>query len=747
MLLFRRIEIINFACFEEVAIEPSIDPRKPLTLIRAENGSGKTTLLRAIRWGMYGEKGLPGDDTKQFSLHPAGWHPDKGGVETCVSIRFENDGSSRRHTEGKETNTAYHLKRTVKTISKELSHKDEVDFQRVGETAQLLVQGSDGSWQPHDTGVDSVIAELLPWDLRDFFLMNADEAADYVGGSENKMIQRKDVIDKTSFAVQALLGLDIFEKATHRVQKIAHDFQRDATKIINDNTLNLKQGELNSLRSTESEISQLIESRKGDKSDIEDRLLRARNDLEMMVGRGGANEELKKRLEENRANRVKALKQQHDAVRLLSGELSAIDLLGSLAAREVSYVCKELQPLYDDGSIPIAHLEFVKSLLDKGTCVCGEDLVRSDKHRRCVSDLISRSHQKKEQANHLARVLDAAKALSRYKNGQDWDDRCTEHEANISDLDNYINELDDSKRDIDLKLNAIDDHELQLKRTEIDMLEKQIQNMSKTLTLEEDKLKQIQTKRNELDGIIRGMQRGIREANRLTLCQSTAEMFEKILSVAYITIRDTQVSELGQEMNRLFARMAANVFDDKAEEGNLSKATIRMIAKVGLRPLDDERGKFEIFARNSRGRSMPPTEINGASRRILALSFVLALCKVSGTRAPLIADSLLNFMSGVVRTNTLRVTSKFASQPILLLTGSDLDSQNDVDLLNEFAGVTYTLTGQWQHEDFGGDVMNLTTKKQVSLVCRCGPREYCKICKRKGQAEISGWRFRQYEGL
>lgn len=747
MILIRRIEITNFACFEAVEIEPSVNPSKPLTLIRAENGSGKTTLLRAIRWGMYGEKGLPGDDTKQFSLHPAGWHPDKGGVETCVSIRFENDGSSRLHMEGKQTSTAYHLKRTVKTISREHSHKDEIDFQRIGEMAQLLVQGSDGSWHPHDTGVDSVIAELLPWDLRDFFLMDADEAADYVGGSENKMVQRKDVIDKTSFAVQALLGLDIFKKATDRVQKIAHDFQRDATKIINDNTLNQKQGELNSLRSTESKISQQIELSKIDKSDIEDRLLRARNDLEMMVGRVGANEELKKRLEENRANRMKALKQQRDTVRLLSGELSAIDLLGSLAAREVSYVCRELQPLYDDGSIPIVHLEFVKNLLDKGTCVCGEDLTRSAKHRKCVSDLILRSHQKKERANHLAQVLDAAKALTRYKNGEDWDDRCTEHEGNISYLDNYINELNDSKRDIDLKLNAIDDHELQLKRNEIHMLENQIQRMSKTLTLDEDKLKQIQTRRNELDGTIRGMQRGMREARRLTLCQNTAEMFEKILSVAYVTIRNTQVKELGQEMNRLFARMAANVFDDKAEEENLSKATIRMIAEVGLRPFDDERGKFEIFARNSRGRSMPPTEINGASRRILALSFVLALCKVSGTRAPLIADSLLNFMSGVVRTNTLRVTSMFASQPILLLTGSDLDSQHEVDLVSEFADVTYTLTGQWQHEDFGGDVLNLTNKSQVSLVCRCGPREYCKTCERKGQAEFPGWRFRQSEEL
>ena len=56
------------------------------------------------------------------------------------------------------------------------------------------------------------------------------------------------------------------------------------------------------------------------------------------------------------------------------------------------------------------------------------------------------------------------------------------------------------------------------------------------------------------------------------------------------------------------------------------KATIRMIAEVGLRRVPDS-NHFEIYALNARGRAMPPVEINGASRRVLALSFVLALCE------------------------------------------------------------------------------------------------------------------------
>ena len=182
MLLIRRIEISNFVCFDDISIAPSTNPKRPLTVIRAENGSGKTTLLRAIRWGMYGEQGLPGNPGS-FSLHPASWQPDSDGIETKVSILFETDGSDRHHLEGKPTNTEYELRRSVTTVRKEPASIGDPDFQRIHEDTQLLERDRDGSWAPNVHGVRRVIDQLLPWSLRDFFVMDADEAADFVGGS------------------------------------------------------------------------------------------------------------------------------------------------------------------------------------------------------------------------------------------------------------------------------------------------------------------------------------------------------------------------------------------------------------------------------------------------------------------------------------------------------------------------------------------------------------------------------------
>ena len=156
MLRIRRIGITNFVCFHEVEIQPSTSGENPLTVIRAENGSGKTTLLRAIRWGMYGEKGLPGNASR-FSLHPAEWRPDADGVETKVQILFETDGSSRNHLEGGAETTQYELRRSVTTVARQSSNPEEPDFRRINEEAQLLRREADGSWPPFEAGVDSVI--------------------------------------------------------------------------------------------------------------------------------------------------------------------------------------------------------------------------------------------------------------------------------------------------------------------------------------------------------------------------------------------------------------------------------------------------------------------------------------------------------------------------------------------------------------------------------------------------------------
>ena len=736
MFTIRRIEIDNFVCFHKLVIEPSTDAERPLTVIRAENGCGKTTLLRAIRWGMYGEPSVPGNSA-HFSLHPADWHPHDDPVDTTVRIEFETDGSSRDDPQESAGNTVYELTRSVTTLGQQPSRPGDPDFRRIDMRTQLTYRARDGSWHPHDAGIDVVVGQLLPWELRDFFVMDADEAADFVGGTENRVLSRREVTGKTTYAIRALLGLEVFKRASDKVRGLSREFGRRATRAVGSDDLNRQQEELDELRRQQEQLLLAVKQGTHEKEEVQTKLEEARDTLESAIGDIGALDQLQHRLKANRIRHQELTSRGKVAIEQYAGELQAIDLLSALSNRELEEAKGALQPLYDNDMIPVKHLGFVRNLLRNGVCVCGQNLSDGASHRTHVEEMLQQSTAQEERADYLAQVFDAAGGLQEIAQ-TDWEQRCNVRAEAITIVDDELSAIEDDRRDINAKLKEIQDVQVQTGRDKIDTLETHSRRINRELMTNELALEQKNDAVSDLDRRIDQQRKRQRAAYDQEACKDTADAVVRVLNLAYSTIESEQVKELSEEMDILFSRMAANVVDD-GSQGLDRKATLKMIAQVGVRPLDTNAEEFELYALNHRGRSMPPTEINGASRRTLALSFVVALCNVSNTHASLVADSLLNFMSGVVRTNTLEVAATCSTQPILLLTGSDLEAQTEVDTVHRFAGSTYTLTGQWQHGTQRGDVVNQNDARRVALLCGCGPRQYCRVCERVGQASMPSW--------
>lgn len=740
MIKFRCIEIQNFVCFDRLVIEPSTDEGKPLTVIRAENGAGKTTLLRALRWGMYGDRGLPGDDPTRFPLHPAWWDPNDSGVKTRVAVEFETDGSHRDDTTGRTTPTVYQLARSVITIYKSTEREDEPDFHRINEHTQLLKKKVDGIWTPYTAGVRSVVNQLLPWELCDFFFVDADEAADFVGGSENKQISRIDVIKKTTAAVHGLLGIDVFKDAAERVAKIAREFDVQATNAIGDTDLNALQSELSQLIDNREKLEKDIKHQYQQKTELEDCLAKLRRNCDQELKNMGSADQLRKRQVDNQQSMQEASKQKSKTINLLAAGLESAELLASLASSKVTYTYEMLHPLYEQGHIPLKYLNFVRDLLNSQTCVCGQDLTEGSTPRQLVKERIEMSSKEENRANYLGQLYDAAKSLVYHTDSQLWDDREI-LEVDLSNIEKRLQDLRLDKKDIDDDLDALDNDKIEVIRDEIETFEVQLDKYRRNIANDEAEKLSMKSPIDSLQKRINERQRRESATKEKRDARDLGKLISRIIEQAYSSIQSKQVRELSTRMNRLFALMAANVSADDFEEIQRNSASVRMIAEVGIRPVAHNPDDYEIYALNRRHRSMQPTEINGASRRVLALSFVLALCIESKTLAPLIADSLLNFMSGRVRRNTLRTIAENSKQPILLLTGSDLAESSEIETVSKYAGVTYTLTGQWDALDAGqgGDVVNWTDQRQVSVMCLCGPRQYCEICERAGQAGTPGW--------
>ncbi len=731
MIRFTRIELSNFVCFENLVIEPSQDPERPLTVIRAENGSGKTTFLRAVRWGMYGERGLPGDRTG-FGVHPTFWAPTDAGIETRVVIEFTSDGSTRHDIAPGTTNTRYRLVRTVRTIA----HDNDPDYRRINENAQLMFQSLGGAWEPHSYGIDLVIGQLLPWELRDFFVMDADEASEFVGGSEAMTISRSEVEKKTTYAISALLGINVFKKAASRVATAERSFGAKATKAVGDADLNEMQRRRDETRL---QIEELEKKKREDERalvNLQDGLARARERLGEELKGIGALEELEKRLAQNRLELNRANKDHEQALAALGAMLEAPSLLAKLARSQMAATVDWLKPMYDSGQIPQRHVGFVQGLLESGLCICGEDLSHPGSHRSHVKEQLAASEADAEHANYLGHVFEAARDLMQLADTSDWSADVEAAEVRLAGAEHWLSELNTDRADIDEKLEAADHSEVTLIQEEIGALEAQIIRLSAETAEHSNRLPGLRSEADALNKKIHVRQNNEIAAVGHRRAEDLAGVIYGVLTRAYETIENDQVDELSSEMNRLFATMVDNVTGDDTQDIRTGKETIRTIAEVGVRPVSS--GGFEIFAINNHGRDKPHIEINGASRRVIALAFVLALCSESQTRAPLIADSLLNMMSGAVRRNTLATTARKSGQPILLLTGADLEAESEVETVAHNAGATYTLTAQWHRE-----VMNLTDSRAISLVCECGPRQYCDVCEREGQANRPGWSKRK----
>ena len=738
MIRFRRIEIENFVCFDQLEFEPSIDPDRPLTIVRAENGSGKTTLLRSILWGMYGESGLP-SEAKNFGIHLAEWEPNDDGMRTCVKIEFENDGSTRSSTSAIREVTRYQLIRQVTTVRTTLPREGLPNFRREHESKELMLKTPEGRWEPHQHGVDAVIAELLPIDLRDFFVMDADQVVDFVGGGENKNIHRREVINKTTSALHSLLGIDVFKKTSKKMSKLAHEFGASAARTIANADLNNLQNELERLRKEHAEVSERLQGNLRAKADVEGKLEECNGQISDEAAGKGKLEVLDREKKSIKSSLSKLSAEREEVLGKLSLALESQDLLATMAIREITSTHELLKPLHDQGKIPQRHLAFVEELLAESTCVCGQDLSPTSLFRQRVENKLSEGRKDKDRADHLGNLYDSTRSLLDGERSIRWARGRKKLSSTIAQISQELENLGLQLKSNEKLLADSDSEKIQQLQAEKGLLEKMLEDLNRSIGADESRKPDLDRQVDSLEKKIDQRKRSEGAAKDHLQAERLAKLVNQVLGAAYDRILHQQVDELSVRMNRLFSGMAENVGDEELEDVAERRATLKMITEVGIHQVEDD--SFEIFARNRHGRLMPPTEINGASRRVLALSFVLALCKESRTDAPLVADSLLNFMSGTVRRNTLRITAQQSSQPILLLTGADLEAPSEIEAVNEYAGATYTLTAQWHAREAGsgGDVLRQTRERSVSLLCECGPRQFCDICEREEQANSPGW--------
>ena len=694
----------NFRLLKDVHLDFSTDKNKPLTVIRAANETGKTTLQHALVWGLYGSQALPGKG--QFTLFPADLIKTHKSVEVSVEIEFEDIQVERvGRSQQSYVKNKYKLTRTC--IEK--PSENEYSARRDAEQKTLFKITDTGSERILESEISTIIERALPLHLKDVYFTDGDSAMSFIEASATDAIKRK----RVQSAVQSLLGLNIVEDTIRHLTRLESDFSSESKKSgVND-------GEIDKLNDIITSCSEDIEEWETDKEEAQKILEKA--SMEKKKVRGKIDEILKKGNKEelvNERNKLKMdLERRKIEVNTSYASLAKIcygnSISRALLATHLQEAKENLQKLSDKKQLPKVHVPVLEELLTRELCFCGESL-ESASRRESIKKMIYSSQEadrKQEAASDLfyrIRSIDANSAENKWKEEYtEKSDYPTSLQSVVTDISNKLKDIDEKVSQInDVQLDGLKSVEAQLQKTilakssEFDTKTQSIKDRAEAKVLAERKLNQAMNKLGKHD----------KARKKWTLTNLTKQVFVDLKN----KLTQDELQKVSSEMNRIFLAMIGMNSEVTTNQARITKAELT------------DKFDIKVYSQNNHELN-PDIDLNGASRRAITLSFILALTKVSGVEAPNIIDTPLGMMSGYVKQSVLLNTIKEGAQSILFLTHDEIRGVEDI--LDRYSGRVFTLTNPAHYPI----MLNYKPADLDSGIirCECNHHETCEVCSRK----------------
>jgi DNA sulfur modification protein DndD len=710
VIQFIELELSNFAIYPKASFKFSTEPERPLTVIRGENESGKTTLMRAFLWVLFGADGIQEKSGSAYALRPV-WAPKGEAVETKVKLSFRQERAGK--------SVAFNLVRRLTTFDGATARLD-------ADKVVLSRQDPDGSFKPlSEAGIETLHGIIRP-EMRDFYFIDADKAVDFVGGSEGNhsdQLMRK-MIGKS---IRALLAVDELRNACSRVEGQRNSYIKEIAAHNKGSVgVNNQQG----LQRVEKEIERLRNDIPKAKDAFDQAAEKHRQADEQFSSMLASFERASKRsgeLTKYRKDRDRLNVQRRELIHQLGECVPGAGLAAALVAKSLKEVIGRLEPMKEKGHIPPHELDVIPRLVQRGMCLCGTPIVNGSQEAAELEKLLEKARTTERGARFLDGVLGMASAHRRTGNGAVRDDRITALKRELAELDPHVSELTRAIEKLEADITAEGGAQAEASEIKRDVGEKLAQRdlLREAWQRMQTELERYETERRSLQETIRAAAGRSEQVRALQASARAAEAVGAVLKSAYEHIERDQVDDVSKSMTGLFSEMIGST-----DEGLISSVGLRALGATASMP------EYELFARYQDA-DKPLKLINGASRRALSVAFVLALAEQTGSRVPLVTDSLLHSTSGEVRRRLVDflASGERVGQPIMFGTRADFQAPEVRSVLERNAGATYTLTAQ---SHVGVDVVRADPARQQSKqvsVCRCSPAEYCSICERVGDSK------------
>lgn len=672
----------GFRLLSGIELEFSTDPKRNITVIRAANESGKTTMLTALQWGLYGDDAL----TKGYSLRRMDLAPGQPAT-TRVEIEYEIDGRTGPKR--------YRLVRRVETHG----GRNERATSRV-ELYEVTAAGLDELPSPTNH-----IQQHLPSELREVFFTDGDRALSFIEGAKSAQQH------KVRAAIERMMGLSLLDATIEHVKTVERQlrnrFDKEAgnaeTRSIEeeiekiDNSIPVK---ATALQATKDKVSNLTEKRDQADRDLQDALS------------AGNREELSRDLVNAKRQRER-LEEQRKSTEKRQADLLSTELLSRhLMAKPFKKAGAILDELRQKGQIPNKTVPILEDRLEHSDCICGESLDGSTpdgaRRRKHIEDLIRDSREADDLRSKVSDLYYQARSLFAEKL-ESWSELYSVAFDERQRIAAVYKDIGENEAEIEAKLEKIPDVNVQRLREIKRTYEKQLRDEVVNETELTRDIKFLREKRTDLEKKFRTISAKVSKGEKIARELSVATDIRMVVERSLDRMKTVEVQSVSARMNDHFLSM---IGADK-ESALITRAEITPEFRI------------VVYGRNDLELD-PSMDLNGASRRALTISFVLALTEISGVEGPNVIDTPLGMMAGFVKSEVVRTAADNSSQLVLFLTHDEIKGCEDI--LDEKAVIAATLTNPAHYPRILKN--DPGTKEAIILQCACDHRSVCKVCDR-----------------
>ena len=701
--------IRNFKLLEDVEVDFSTDPKRPLTMIRAENGSGKTSFMYALSWGLFGQRGLP-DEAQSLRLISSNT-PSGDTVTVTVEIVFE----SFHEVSGA---TRYRLLRSTEETPRDAGDQvvkgpTRVTLERLEEHGNVAVD-------------EAVLHTMMPPRLKDVFFTNGDDVQTFIAGGGRQDQSQTDVKE----LLRALLAIDKVEATVKDIDSVRRKYNQDEAKL-GGGDLEAAHEQVRRAEGHRDSKKEALELLEAEASGIERDLDHYRDELDKISGIEKL-DEYKCDLREAEAELSRCDKDDEKARKQLRLLLTSEFASWQIGRDEFNAGLAVLDELSDRRVIPGASVEVLRDRIDIGECICGESLDASEPGGRrrieAIRKLIEEQTAVSTRQQRLSRTLHVARASrDSYAYREEpqqtlWDEHGQWTEA-IREVRRRREAANARLARAREALGSVDDEKVRRLRESLRRAEEAQKRNLREQGIQTSELRVAEQALDQAASEYESAQKKAKQTSSVGIYARVARDLHHLASKTLESLREGYVQRIAQRTSDIFLSIVG------------SSAEFEASVFTGVR-IDPK--TFHVIVETRQGRQLNPYfEVNGASQRALTLAFIWAVTEISGTIAPRIIDTPLGMVAGEVKRRMFDFITTPVSdgqleyQVVLLLTPSEIRDLED--LLDERTGVACTLSC---NKDYPEDLrFDWGLPYPIVRVCGCSHRESCEICARKLDAE------------